>query len=54
MTHSTPSRMQRPHGVPGVTPHLTFERRQLRQASLISLMSPQGICEGTRGRDGSD
>ena len=48
-----PSRTQREQAMSGVTSHLTLERRQLMQASLISLVSPQGNCggEGLRWSD---
>ena len=48
-----PSRTQREQAMSGVTSHLTLERRQLMQASLISLVPPQGNCggEGLRWSD---
>ena len=43
---AVPSRTQREQARSGVTSHLTLEWRQLMQASLISLVSPQGNCGG--------
>ena len=46
MRQVVPSRTQREQALSGVTSHLTLERRQLMQASLISFVSPQGNCGG--------
>ena len=47
---AVPSRTQREQARSGVTSHLTLERRQLMQASLTSLVSPQGNCGGEGSR----